>query len=288
MVSTSRATRRASQRAGVFFACAVLLAASHASAGLTASWVDNSGGTATTRLERRLSTDTSFTTLADVPPGITTYVDGAVSSGATYCYRAFAWNANGVSPYSTETCATAAGSSGFSVSVSKAGNGTGTVTSSPTTLNCGTTCSATFSAGTLVTLTATAAPGSKFDGWTGGGCVGTGPCTMASNTNVAVTASFSLISNSLSVTLSGSGAVSSSPAGINCGSTCSATYAGGTVVTLTPTPLNGTVFAGWSGACTGTAGCSVTINGAAAVTASFRVPLVGQCTTPTGEVGLAY
>jgi hypothetical protein len=86
---------------------AALLGTGEASgAQLTASWVDNSNGVATTRLERRLGTDVAFAAIADVPPGMTVYVDASVSSGTTYCYRALAYNADGVSPYSGETCAT--------------------------------------------------------------------------------------------------------------------------------------------------------------------------------------
>ena len=50
----------------------------------------------------------------------------------------------------------------------------------------------------------------------------------------------------------GSGTVTSSPAGINCGATCSASFPAATVVTLTAAPAAGSTFAGWSGACSGT------------------------------------
>jgi hypothetical protein len=68
----------------------------------------------------------------------------------------------------------------------------------------------------------------------------------------------------------GSGTVTSSPAGINCGSTCSAGYASGTSVTLTPSAASGSTFAGWSGACSGTGNCTITMNTNQSVTATFN------------------
>jgi hypothetical protein len=69
----------------------------------------------------------------------------------------------------------------------------------------------------------------------------------------------------------GTGTVTSSPAGISCGATCSASYASGTVVTLTEVPDAGSTFGGWSGDCTGTAPtCPVTMSAARNVTATFQ------------------
>jgi len=68
----------------------------------------------------------------------------------------------------------------------------------------------------------------------------------------------------------GSGTVTSAPAGINCGQTCTANFSTGGTVTLTATPGTGMVFAGWSGACTGTSTCTVTLNTAATTTATFN------------------
>jgi hypothetical protein len=68
----------------------------------------------------------------------------------------------------------------------------------------------------------------------------------------------------------GSGTVTSSPAGIACGATCSASFASsGATVTFTATPAAGSTFAGWSGACSGTGVCAIPISAGTTVTANF-------------------
>ena len=70
----------------------------------------------------------------------------------------------------------------------------------------------------------------------------------------------------------GDGRVTSDPSGIDCGSTCTASYDQGTSVTLTATPSSGSVFAGWSGACSGTGDCVVTMDiSNKSVTATFNL-----------------
>jgi ASPM-SPD-2-Hydin domain-containing protein/HYDIN/CFA65/VesB family protein/List-Bact-rpt repeat protein len=69
----------------------------------------------------------------------------------------------------------------------------------------------------------------------------------------------------------GSGTVTSNPSGINCGSTCTASFDSGTAVTLTAA-ASGSTFVGWSGACTGTATCTVTMNADRSVIADFVAP----------------
>ena len=276
MVAKSRSAAASTFLLLTLVTFAVFLGAGEASgAQLTASWVDNSSGTATTRLERRLGTDVAFSAVADVPPGVTAYVDASVSSGTTYCYRALAYDAIGVSPYSDEVCTTTSSTQGYQLTVSKAGTGTGTVASAPAGILCGTTCSATYVAGTAVTLTATPDIGSTFTGWSGGGCAGTAPCTLAANAPVTVTATFTAATQ-VQVTVSnagtGTGTVASAPAGILCGTTCSATYVAGTAVTLTATPDIGSTFTGWSGGgCAGTAPCTLAGDASVTVTASFSL-----------------
>lgn len=70
-------------------------------------------------------------------------------------------------------------SSTFALLVTKNGTGSGTVTGSNTSISCGSSCSQSFASGTQVTLQATAAGGSSFTGWQGGGCSGTGACTVS-------------------------------------------------------------------------------------------------------------
>jgi Putative Ig domain/Divergent InlB B-repeat domain len=85
----------------------------------------------------------------------------------------------------------------------------------------------------------------------------------------------------LSAGVSGSGTVTSTPSGISCGSTCSASFANGAQVTLNETPASGWVFSGWSGACSGTGSCVVTMSAAESVTAAFLIAQGGGGLTRT-------
>jgi hypothetical protein len=75
--------------------------------------------------------------------------------------------------------------------------------------------------------------------------------------------------DNLTVSVTGSGTVASSPSGISCPSTCSHAFTGGSQVTLTASPAAGWAFSSWSGACSGSGGCTVQMNAAASVTATF-------------------
>ena len=259
-----------------------------------------------------------------------------------------------------------------SLNVTKAGTGSGVITSSPAGISCGADCSEVYTAGTVVTLTATPDGNSSFAGWSGA-CTGSGACTvtMAAAKNVAaaftiksytitataggggsispsgtvsvnyggsqsftitpnadytigsvvvdgvsagavtsysftnvtgnhsITVNFTAVQqNSLNVTKAGtgSGVITSSPAGISCGADCSEVYTAGTVVTLTATPDGNSSFAGWSGACTGSGACTVTMAAAKNVAAAFTIKSYtitataggGGSISPSGTVSVNY
>ncbi|MBI5641676.1 MAG: Ig-like domain repeat protein [Nitrospirae bacterium] len=81
----------------------------------------------------------------------------------------------------------------YNLSINRSGTGSGRVISSPTGIDCGTSCSASYDAGAMVTLMAEPDNGYTFIGWSGGGCSGTRFCTVTMNANVTVTAVFSCI-----------------------------------------------------------------------------------------------
>ena len=156
----------------------------------------------------------------------------------------------------------------FTLTVSLAGTGSGTVTSSPAGIDCGVDCDELYDEGTVVTLTATPDGSSSFTGWSGDADCSDGSVTMGAA--VSCTATFDTIQHQLSVSLAGtgSGTVTSSPAGIDCGVDCDELYDQGTVVTLTPTPDGSSSFTGWSGDADCSDG-SVTMGAAVSCTATF-------------------
>ncbi|HMY21006.1 MAG TPA: hypothetical protein PKA58_32000, partial [Polyangium sp.] len=83
-------------------------------------------------------------------------------------------------------------SANYELTVARNGSGQGSVTSMPAGINCGAQCAATYSSGTVVTLTAAPAGDSIFAGWTGAGCSGNGMCAVTMDTAKSVSAKFDL------------------------------------------------------------------------------------------------
>jgi phospholipase C len=175
------------------------------------------------------------------------------------------------------------------LSVSLVGIGMGSVSSNPSGISCGAICSASFAAGTRVTLTESTPANSYFAGWSGGGCAGISPtCTVTLSSSQKVTATFGS-SPALNVILAGTGrgTVNSTPPGINCGTTCSASFTVGTQVTLAETPAANSYFAGWTGGgCSGNSPtCTVTLSTSQQVTATFNLSPVLSVSLPGAGTG---
>jgi hypothetical protein len=196
------------------------------------------------------------------------------------------------------------------LAVTGSGTGDGTVTSSPAGINCkvtagkaaATECSAPFSDGVVVTLTATPKSGHSFRGWFGS-CTGKASCKVTMTANRAVQARFLkgpfTIRISGGTTGTGSGTVRTqsglTPA-ISCVITngaaaatgCSATYPAYTTLTLTATAAAGNSFTGWGAPCSGsgTGTCQHTVIQNRTIAATF-VPGSSSAAL-RGEWGAAF
>ena len=126
--------------------------------------------------------DASIAITPDTGYHIASITDNGVSKPISNPYRI----TNVIAPHTVVVTF----SSQYTLAVSK--SGAGTVTSVPSGISCGATCSASFSQGTTVTLTAIPATPSTFTGWSGGGCSGTGTCKVTMNSEVSVAATFAL------------------------------------------------------------------------------------------------
>ncbi len=149
----------------------------------------------------------------------------------------------------------------FTLTVVVAGSGTGKVTSNPPGINCPGDCSHQYPIAVPWPVTLTASDGTGvFTGWSGA-CSGMGPCNLAIGSNTSVTANFT--KSTLFLRKGGPGAqnssVTSSPRGIDCGTSCRAEFSPGQEVTLNLQPGSGFVVTGMSGDCTGVQDCRVTM-----------------------------
>ncbi len=120
----------------------------------------------------------------------TQYTFNNLTPGQTYWYRVKARRGTTESGWSNVEFSQQEGSSTFTLTVTKNGTGSGTVTSSPAGITCGSTCQASFSNNQQVILTAVATSPATFSGWSGEGCSGTGTCTVTMSQARSVTATF--------------------------------------------------------------------------------------------------
>ncbi|GIW43124.1 MAG: hypothetical protein KatS3mg077_0406 [Candidatus Binatia bacterium] len=174
------------------------------------------------------------------------------------------------------------------LTITKAGTGSGTVTSTPEGINCGSDCTESYADSTMVTLTATPNSGSTFAGWSGNADCTDGSVTM--NADKTCTATFAVL-RTLTITGAGTGNGTVTASGISCTSTagttsgdCTEGVADGTMVTLMATANPGSVFAGWGGDCSGSnTTTNVTMNADKSCRATFN--LVGTIVIQKVAVG---
>jgi len=154
-----------------------------------------------------------------------------------------------------------------------ASNSGGTYVVSHDGVSCIAACSASFQSGVSVTLTAAPAADSTFTGWSGDCSGPVASVYVTVNAAKSCTATFALKTFVLTVQKSGSGggSMTSSPAGIDCGSTCAASFDSGQTVTLTVVADANSIFTGWSGDCSGTdAAANVAMTAYRRCTATFQ------------------
>ncbi len=215
--------------------------------------------------------------------GTVVTLNAVVSSGASF--GGWAGGCTGSAPSCSVTMSAAqsvtatfnSSVANATLTVSLVGSGAGTITSTPVGIDCGRTCTTNFAVNTRVTLTAAVSTGSTFGGWSGACSGSSSTCSVTTDAAKTVTARFDTAAVPdaqliVSTVGSGSGVVTSSPSGINCGTSCSAFFVGGSTVTLTAIPSATAVFNGWSGECAGnTPTCVVAMTGAKTIAANFAV-----------------
>ncbi len=188
------------------------------------------------------------------------------------------------------------GDSTRTLTVEKLGNGSESsrVTSTPSGIECGAVCEASFPSAAKVTLRAVPATDYVFEGWSGGGCSGTDPCTLTLERDLTVRARFGDRPAELTLKKAGSGLGAVTGNGLDCGESedeCQASYPAGEAVTLSAQAAEGSSFMGWevSGggqSCDGLGECSLEMIADITVTARFDEVPEGQVSlsvTRTGE-----
>ncbi|HMK61866.1 MAG TPA: fibronectin type III domain-containing protein [Dissulfurispiraceae bacterium] len=205
---------------GIFLALIVivLFTTGNALSAITLTWTapaNNTDGTPLTDLAGYViyygTSSGNYTNSANVGK-VQSYIFSNLGAG-TYYFAATAYNSSGIeSQYSNEVAKTAS-SSQYSLAITRGGTGSGTVMSSPTGISCGTSCSSSYSPGSVITLTAAPNANSVFAGWSGGGCSGKGTCSLTINSNTSITATFTQQSNTYTITASAGTGGSIDPAG---------------------------------------------------------------------------
>jgi hypothetical protein len=163
----------------------------------------------------------------------TSYTVSNLIDGQTYYFAVTAYNALGYQSVYSNEVSIMMSLPQYVLVILNPGPGQGTI--SGPGISCGNTCLAAYNSHTVVSLSATADPGSKFSGWSGGGCSGTGMCTVTMNANTTITANFktSAVNYFIIASVNGSGG-KISPAGTS-------SVGSGRSLTFSITPATGYV-----------------------------------------------
>ncbi len=290
-------------------------------ASLQLTWIDNSEDEDGFRIERKLQSDDTYAVITTVGANVTSYGDSGLANSTAYCYRVNAFNSAGNSAYTNEACGTPPATtpppgpppSGNTITTNVA-NGAVLSGSSVlwTAIPSGAPVRVEFFIDSALSWTEGGAP-YQFNGnpsgtlntttLSNGAHQLTVRATYSDNSTSETTVTVSVANGGTTPTppppgggptltvnvvkIQADGTVTSTPTGINCGSTCSATFNSGTRVTLIATASAGSTFAGWSG--TGCANGAVTMDASKTCTATFTSGLdqpiakIGVFRPDTGE-----
>jgi hypothetical protein len=251
-------------------------------AALSVAKAGHGAGTVTSA-PARIDCGAACTAMFDAPTDVT--LTASASPGSEFTGWLAGCPGTGLGPCTVTVDGTRSVTAQFTpylaLDVARDGAGTGTVTSTPGGLSCGTACATQLLEGTAVSLSASPATGSLFGGWAGP-CqpydpgfdpAAPPPCAFQLDRPAAVTATFvQAFKATATVTGSGRGTVSGPWLSCTTGSTagCVRWYPAGSAVSLQAAPAAANVFKGWSGACDGLGDCALDMTANRGATAKFE------------------
>jgi hypothetical protein len=147
--------------------------------------------------------------------------------------------------------------------------GSGEIVTDLPGLDCTTSCTTAWNAGTALTLVPRPAPGMRLVRWSGA-CSGNATCLVRLDAPLTASALFAPETYRVSVTVSGRGVVRSVSTGLSCGTRCSASFGSYVPVSLVAQPARGWRFKAWARACRGTKpSCTLPLTGPVQARATF-------------------
>jgi len=167
-----------------------LVTTATSSSTINLAWIDNAGDEAGLKIERSLWAHSGFVEIADLAVNTRSYNDTGLRASTEYYYRVGAYNSAGDSDYSNISGDTTHTPTYTTLTVNKAGLGSGTVTGQG--IDCGSDCTEDFTDASRVTLTAEEGGGMSFAGWSGCDTSSGNTCTVTMNQDRTVTATFAL------------------------------------------------------------------------------------------------